>query len=90
MRNNKSSLNVKVENPDKEKLKDKIDDLKQKNLVLIKEIYCLKHELARNNEKLKLKIRNTKNNIELLNHQVDAIKSSKFIKIWEKITKLGS
>lgn len=90
MRNNKSSLNVKVENPDKEKLKDKIDDLKQKNLVLIKEIYCLKHELSRNNEKLKLKIRNNKNNIELLNHQIDAIKSSKFIKIWKKITKLGS
>ena len=87
MRNHKSSSNEKTNNLTEESLKDKINDLKQQNSTLTKEIYCLKHELVINNEKLKLKIKNAKNNIDLLNHHIEAIKSSKFIKLWKKITK---
>jgi len=86
MRKNKSTSNEKIDNLADKNLKDKIGYLEQKNSILTKEIFCLKHELVRNNEKLKLKIKNTKNNIDLLNHHVQEIKSSKFIKLWRKIT----
>jgi division protein CdvB (Snf7/Vps24/ESCRT-III family) len=68
-------------------LSKQIRNLQQKNYILSKEISRLKNELIRNNKKLKLKIRNTKNKIDLLNYHIQKIRSSKFIKIWEKITK---
>lgn len=68
-------------------LNKKIQSLQQKNYILNNDILSLKNELIRNNEKLKLKIRNTKNKVDLLNYHLQKIRSSKFMKIWGKITK---
>ncbi len=76
-------------NHSKTYLKQQIINLKQKNDILSDYVSSLKNELIRNNEKLKLKIKNTKNKIDLLNYHLQKIRSSKFIKLWEKITKIA-